>query len=470
MFQIGSWLGHIHLSSGPGGSSSSTNSTDPGGSGGSGGSFSSSGPPISGTRNRQENIPSLPEFIQRVRRVSGLRREDLFCNLRVPNQFQTSREEISLLVLTGSGVYCIDVKPWAGVVSAQAPNTWHLRMKEEEPNFTHTSIQQVSDPLQAITSCVVQRSADGAALTGGLMEDTTARWRSVMVDVGSVSPCLPHMCGRRLTMSKTRYTDLAPWEERPLSQTVSGAADCGRKASDLCSHMKRCGVSVQQSAFLPRVLFLSPRCVLDDELRKRKELVSCGDLETFLRSLREGYMSWITDALTPSWISGHLSFRQLGAVRAVLGQMGTWDLVQLSSGTELKGDYQGCQHLALNRQDTDVLEFSRGRTLSTDTLWALLGHTPQITPINVDMPTANYSLSSAIQGPFSARTGSLSALELGGCTSPISTVSSILLVQHHRQTAAPRRTTCTQTVTTTVLNTTSPSPKTAVVPYQTVME
>ncbi|KAI4893854.1 hypothetical protein NFI96_025623 [Prochilodus magdalenae] len=39
-----------------------------------------------------------------------------------------------------------------------------------------------------------------------------------------------------------------------------------------------------------------------------------------------------------------------------------------------------------------------------------------------------------------------------------------------QKTAAPRRTTCTQTVTTTVLNTTSPSPKTAVVSYQTVME
>ncbi|KAI4871304.1 hypothetical protein NFI96_005642 [Prochilodus magdalenae] len=39
-------------------------------------------------------------------------------------------------------------------------------------------------------------------------------------------------------------------------------------------------------------------------------------------------------------------------------------------------------------------------------------------------------------------------------------------VQHHRQTAAPCRTTRTQTVTTPVLNTTSPSPKTAVVSYQ----
>ncbi|KAI4875174.1 hypothetical protein NFI96_014240 [Prochilodus magdalenae] len=35
-----------------------------------------------------------------------------------------------------------------------------------------------------IFSCVVQPSADGAALTGGLMEDTTARWRSVVVVLG----------------------------------------------------------------------------------------------------------------------------------------------------------------------------------------------------------------------------------------------------------------------------------------------
>ncbi|XP_017540520.2 uncharacterized protein si:zfos-911d5.4 [Pygocentrus nattereri] len=302
MFQLGSRLGHMYLSSGPGGSSSSRNNTDPGGSDGSAGS-GSSGLPSSGTQNRPEKIPSLPELIQHFRRVSGLKKEDVFCNLRVPNRFQTAREEINLVIITGSGVYCIDVKPWTGVVSAQGANTWHVQMKEEGPNFTNTSIQQVPDPLQAVV----------------------------------------------------------------------------RKASDLCSHVRQCGVHVRQSLFLPRVLFLSPRCILNDGLRKRKELVSCGDLETFLCSLREGYMAWITDALTPSWISGHLSFRQLGAVRDVLGQMGTWDLVQLSSGAELKGDYQGCQHLALNRQDTDVVEFSRGRTLSSDTLWALLGHTPQVT-------------------------------------------------------------------------------------------
>ncbi|KAI4901876.1 hypothetical protein NFI96_022592 [Prochilodus magdalenae] len=37
---------------------------------------------------------------------------------------------------------------------------------------------------ETLKSCVVQPSADGAALTGGLMEDTTARWMSVMVVLG----------------------------------------------------------------------------------------------------------------------------------------------------------------------------------------------------------------------------------------------------------------------------------------------
>ncbi|XP_046710710.1 uncharacterized protein si:zfos-911d5.4 [Silurus meridionalis] len=251
----------------------------------------------------KEKIPTLAEFLHHVRRLTGLKKEDVFCNLRVPNQFQTSRQEIGLIILTGAAVYCIDVKAWGGMISAPAPNTWHIKVKEEEQNFTNTSIQQIRDPLQAITM----------------------------------------------------------------------------KAQDLRSHMQRCGVNIKPTLFLPRILFLSPHCHLDEELSKRKELVSHRDMETFLCSLRESYVTWITDTITPSWLSGHLSFRQLGTVRELLGQMGTWDMVQLSDGTELKGDFQGCQNLALDRQETDVLEFSRGRSLSTDTLWALLGHTPQVT-------------------------------------------------------------------------------------------
>lgn len=76
------------------------------------------------------------------------------------------------------------------------------------------------------------------------------------------------------------------------------------KTRDLCSHMRRCGVNIKPTLFLPRILFLSPHCHLDEELKKRKELVPHGDMEKFLRSLREGYVTWIADAITPSWISG----------------------------------------------------------------------------------------------------------------------------------------------------------------------
>ncbi|KAI4897230.1 hypothetical protein NFI96_022229 [Prochilodus magdalenae] len=58
----------------------------------------------------------------------------------------------------------------------------------------HTDSLGVSTKTKAGLSCVVQPSADGAALTGGLMEDTTARWRSVMVVLGQsvdTSSCLP---------------------------------------------------------------------------------------------------------------------------------------------------------------------------------------------------------------------------------------------------------------------------------------
>lgn len=79
-------------------------------------------------------------------------------------------------------------------------------------------------------------------------------------------------------------------------------------------------------------------------------------------------------------LAGHLSYRQMESVREVLRRVGTWDLVRLHCGEQLKGDYQGCQYIALNRQETDMLEFSRVKTLSADSLWALLGHVPQVSP------------------------------------------------------------------------------------------
>lgn len=78
------------------------------------------------------------------------------------------------------------------------------------------------------------------------------------------------------------------------------------KTSSLCSHMQRCGLSVRPSLFIPRILLLSPDCALSDELLQTEQLVSGAGVQTFLRSLREGYTSWLSDAFTPSWISGQV--------------------------------------------------------------------------------------------------------------------------------------------------------------------
>ena len=61
---------------------------------------------------------------------------------------------------------------------------------------------------------------------------------------------------------------------------------------------------MHQSLFFPRVIFLSPDCELDEELRKKRELVLQSQIDDFLRSFRAGYMAWISDSLTPSWLSG----------------------------------------------------------------------------------------------------------------------------------------------------------------------
>ncbi|KAM8837478.1 uncharacterized protein AB9W97_002641 isoform 1-T1 [Spinachia spinachia] len=258
--------------------------------------------PASGEGQRPRETSTLPDFVHHVRKLTGMRKEDVYSNLRVRDQFQAAKNEINIVILTGQGIFCVDVKPWRGAVSANGHN-WHVQVKEEEQNLTNTCIEQMEDPLKAI-------------------------------------------------MTKT---------------------------ANLRGHLKRSGVSVRQSLFFPRVIFLSPDCQLDEELRKRRELISPGQTDDFLRSFREGYVAWISDALTPSWLSGRLSYTQMESVREVLRRVGTWDRVSLHGGQQLKGDFQGCRYIALNRRETETLEFSTVKTLSADSLWALLGHAPQVT-------------------------------------------------------------------------------------------
>ncbi|XP_056089757.1 uncharacterized protein si:zfos-911d5.4 [Rhinichthys klamathensis goyatoka] len=249
---------------------------------------------VSPPTGQNRTQPAHNEFLQHVRTVTGLRQQDMFYNLRVPNESQTGRDEISLVLLTGHGVVCIDLKTWSGSVSARS----ETRVRSQQQNLSSVSAEQLPDALQAITV----------------------------------------------------------------------------KAGLLCSHMVRCGQKVRPALFIPRVLLLSADCEVRHEL-----LVSGVEVQAFLHSLRAGYVSWLSDAFTPAWISGHLSYGQMRALREHLELMGTWDLLLLCDGQELSGDFQSCRHLALNRHDTDQLEFSRAGSLITDTLWSLLGHTPQVT-------------------------------------------------------------------------------------------
>ncbi|KAG7259389.1 hypothetical protein CRUP_032219, partial [Coryphaenoides rupestris] len=246
--------------------------------------------------------------------ATGLKSEHVFRNLRIPNQLDTAKDEINLIILSGQGVFCLDLKPWRGTVSAHKQG-WHVQLKQDDQGLSNTCIEQVEDPVHAITT----------------------------------------------------------------------------KTAHLWHHLKRKGVCVRQSLLIPRVLFLSPDCSLDEELaRTRKELVPHEQLDAFLASFRESYAGWISDALTPSWLSGHLSYKQMEAVRGVLATAGTWDLLRLRAGGEpLRGDYQGCRYVALDRQETDALEFSStNKTLTPDSLWALLGHAPQLSPGEFGATTA----------------------------------------------------------------------------------
>ncbi|XP_057682504.1 uncharacterized protein si:zfos-911d5.4 [Corythoichthys intestinalis] len=251
-------------------------------------------PKSSGCQKVQQ---TLNEFLQHVRKLTGLRKEYIYCNLRIPDQFQVVKDDINIVILTGHGVFCMDIKPWQGLVSAHDQN-WHIQVKEKDQNLSNTCIQQIEDPIKAI-------------------------------------------------MIKT---------------------------SHLCDLLRRSGMLVHQNLFHPRVVFPSPECELSNGLRERRELVPHDQVDHFLRSFREDYVAWMLDALTPSWLSGHLSYRQIKSAQEVLRHSGTWDLIWLHSGEQLKGDFQGCRFIALDRSETDKLEFS---TLKT--MWALLGHTPQVT-------------------------------------------------------------------------------------------
>ncbi|MGH0187240.1 UNVERIFIED_CONTAM: hypothetical protein FKN15_024019 [Acipenser sinensis] len=167
-----------------------------------------------------------------------------------------------------------------------------------------------------------------------------------------------------------------------ISQVADPIQVIKTKTKNLWNHLMRSGVCVRQSLFLSRVVFLNPDCHMDPELQKSKEVVAHCDLDSFISSFKEGYLAWISDAVTPYLLSGRLSYKQLSDLSSVLQRTGTWDTVNLHGGQQLKGDYRGCQHIALNREETDQLEFTHQWNMSAGYLLAFLGYSPQGSMLN----------------------------------------------------------------------------------------
>ncbi|XP_069755871.1 uncharacterized protein [Narcine bancroftii] len=245
-------------------------------------------------------MQAFQKFLLQLRLLGGLTKEAIFCNLRVPDQLQKSKEEINVVVLTGKGVFCMDLRNWEGRVSSQE-NYWMLKVPENIELMKNTSIKQFADPVQRIKT----------------------------------------------------------------------------KTLNLWNHLMKNGVCLRQSAFFPRVVLLNPVCELDPEVPQINEVIAPSSVESFICSFKEGYMSRMTNTFIPHWLSGHLSFRHINVLIRALGKIGTWDILDLHGGQRLIGDYQGCIHIAVNRDETDELEFSHQRNLTTGYLWALVGYSPQ---------------------------------------------------------------------------------------------
>ena len=57
---------------------------------------------------------------------------------------------LTCLPYEGHGVYCLDLKPWRGVVSAHQRG-WHVQLQQKVGDLHNTCVEQLNDPVRAIT-------------------------------------------------------------------------------------------------------------------------------------------------------------------------------------------------------------------------------------------------------------------------------------------------------------------------------
>lgn len=159
----------------------------------------------------------------------------------------------------------------------------------------------------------------------------------------------------------------------------NGSIAVKQKALLLKDHFSRKGIFVQEKQIKYFVIFVNKNCELDSKIREDSTVITPEKNADFIKSFKKGYIEAFHEAITPSLISGQLSFSMLSSLRSVLSSIGTWDVVELNGGKRLYGDFKECPGVSLDRSKTEALEVSHQRNYTLSIAWAAIGYTPTVT-------------------------------------------------------------------------------------------
>lgn len=159
----------------------------------------------------------------------------------------------------------------------------------------------------------------------------------------------------------------------------NGSIAVKQKALLLKDHFSRKGVFVYEKQLKYFVIFVNKNCELDSKIREDPTVVTPEKTEDFIKSFKKGYIEALHEAITPSLISGQLSFSVLSSLKSVFSSIGTWDIIELNGGKRLYGDFKECPGVSLDRSKTEALEISHQRNYTLSLAWAAIGYTPRVT-------------------------------------------------------------------------------------------
>lgn len=98
------------------------------------------------------------QFEELLKKLGGIPGYNIFKALRVPDEFQTRRHEIDLVLLDGYGIYCFEVKNWGGSISlGDDSQYWDQRKNNPEKNCS-LQIQHLNPVNKTKRNCELLRN------------------------------------------------------------------------------------------------------------------------------------------------------------------------------------------------------------------------------------------------------------------------------------------------------------------------